>query len=121
EMMRLSKHRQKMHTNLRRFLLVIALAAGVQSLDAGSATWNLNPTSNDWNTAENWTPQTVPNTEADTATFGRSNIINLTIGEWSDGSENTVTRVGELVLAEGASAYTISVTPVFDVVYPSIF
>ena len=41
---------------------------------AGSATWNLNPTSDDWNTADNWTPNTVPNDPADIATFGLSNL-----------------------------------------------
>lgn len=41
---------------------------------AGSAQWNLNPTSGDWNTAENWTPATVPNGPADVATFALSNI-----------------------------------------------
>ena len=39
---------------------------------AGSATWNLNPASGDWNTAANWTPATVPNDESDVATFGVS-------------------------------------------------
>jgi hypothetical protein len=28
---------------------------------AASATWNLNPAGDDWNTAANWTPATVPN------------------------------------------------------------
>ena len=36
---------------------------------AGSATWNSNPVSNDWNTAANWTPATVPNGPEDIATF----------------------------------------------------
>src|SRR5439155_17434789 len=36
---------------------------------AGSATWNLNPMSGDWNTAANWTPATVPNSPADTASY----------------------------------------------------
>ena len=26
-----------------------------------SSQWNLNPVSGDWNTAENWTPTTIPN------------------------------------------------------------
>src|SRR6266446_2574459 len=38
------------------FLLSVATGAF-----GGSATWNLNPTSGDWNTATNWTPETVPN------------------------------------------------------------
>ena len=101
-------------------LIQLLLLLILQTAFARSATWSLNPTSNDWNTAENWTPPTIPNPEADTATFGPSNTINLTIGEWSDGSENTVTRVGKVVFAEGAGAYTITVTPVFDVVLSSI-
>jgi hypothetical protein len=46
---------------------------------AGSAEWNLNPTSGDWNTAGNWTPATVPNGSADTATFDLSNTTNVSI------------------------------------------
>jgi hypothetical protein len=46
---------------------------------AGSATWDLNPTSGDWNTAANWMPMTVPNGAADTATFGLSNTTNVSI------------------------------------------
>lgn len=39
---------------------------------AGSATWNLNPATSDWNTPVNWTPASVPNGPADTATFAVS-------------------------------------------------
>ena len=46
---------------------------------AGSATWNLNPTSGDWNTAANWRPATVPNGPADTATFALSNRTDVSI------------------------------------------
>src|SRR5436190_8009721 len=49
------------------------------TLFAGSATWNVNPISNDWNTARNWTPRTVPNSPADTATFSTSNVSNPVI------------------------------------------
>ena len=90
------------------------------TVEAGSATWNLNPTNNDWNTAANWTPSTIPNTQADMATFGASNITSLTVGEWSDGSGQTDTMVHGIVFAPGAASYTITVTPVFDVVFPSI-
>ena len=41
----------------------------IQVSQAGSATWNLNPASDLWSTASNWTPATVPNGPADTATF----------------------------------------------------
>jgi len=46
---------------------------------AGSATWNVNPATNDWNTATNWTPHTVPNSPGDTATFSTSNVSNPVI------------------------------------------
>jgi hypothetical protein len=46
---------------------------------AGSATWDHNPGSGDWNTAGNWTPPTVPNGASDTATFGLSNTTDVSI------------------------------------------
>ena len=44
---------------------------------AGSATWNSDPASSDWNTPANWTPATVPERDTDTATFGPSHITNI--------------------------------------------
>jgi hypothetical protein len=79
--------------------LVFALAN--QSTHAGSATWNLNPTSGDWNTAANWTPATVPDDPSDTATFDVSNITAI--------SPQGVIDVAEIVFNPGASAFTISV------------
>jgi hypothetical protein len=46
---------------------------------AGSATWDLDPISGDWNTAANWTPNGVPNGRADIATFGLSNTTDVSI------------------------------------------
>ncbi|PYI95728.1 MAG: hypothetical protein DMF00_15655 [Verrucomicrobia bacterium] len=37
------------------------LLSALDAIYANSATWNLQPTSGDWNTAINWTPATVPN------------------------------------------------------------
>jgi autotransporter-associated beta strand protein len=72
---------------------------------AGSATWNLNPASGDWNTAANWTPATVPNGPDDIATFDMSNTpIPSILG-------NTV--VNSIVFNSGASAFTITVTSGF--------
>ena len=51
----------------------------IQRSHAGSATWDLNPGSGDWNTAMNWTPATVPNRSGDTATFDLSNTTNVSI------------------------------------------
>jgi autotransporter-associated beta strand protein len=52
---------------------------GPTTSHAGSATWTVNPTTNDWNTAANWSPRTVPNGPTDTATFPNSNTANPVI------------------------------------------
>ncbi len=44
---------------------------------AGSAQWDLNPSSGDWNTAANWAPMAVPNGPGDVATFALSNTTNV--------------------------------------------
>ena len=62
---------------------------------AGSAQWNLNPTSGDWNTAANWTSVTVPNGPADTATFGLSNTTDVSI--------SASTEVNEIVFTAAAT------------------
>ena len=49
----------------------------VQTSQADSATWNLNLTSGDWNTATNWTPQTIPNGPSDTARFATSKTTSV--------------------------------------------
>ena len=54
----------------------LVLAAGAF---AGSATWSLNPTSGDWNTAANCEPATVPNGTSDIATFDTSNLTDVSI------------------------------------------
>ena len=69
---------------------------------AESATWNLNPTSGDWNTAANWTPATVPN---DVATFESSNI--------TDVQASAEARVNSIVFNPGAGSYTITASPDF--------
>jgi autotransporter-associated beta strand protein len=59
--------------------LLLAGLLPFSTLFAGSATWNLVPISNDWNTARNWTPRTIPNSPTDIATFSTSNIYNPVI------------------------------------------
>ena len=61
---------------MKSMLLLITTLATLLDAQAkgGSATWNSNPINNLWNTAQNWTPATVPNGETDVATFGVSNI-----------------------------------------------
>ena len=79
------------------------LLFSAQASRAGSATWNLNPGSNDWNTATNWTPSTVPNGPADTATFAVSNAIGVSL--------SLFTEVNGIVFTSGASAFTITASP----------
>jgi hypothetical protein len=62
------------------FLVALSVfVSGIQMSKAGSATWKLDPTSNDWNTAANWTPETVPDEATDVATFGASNVTSISV------------------------------------------
>jgi len=65
---------------------------------AGSATWKANPGSGTWNTAANWTPATIPNATADTATFAFSNIRSVFFA--------ANTEVNGIVFNAGASPFT---------------
>jgi autotransporter-associated beta strand protein len=81
--------------------LVLTLSLGALCDDyAGSATWSANPVSGDWNTAANWTPNTVPNGPDDVATFGVSNITAVTV--------STAIEVNSIVFDSGASPFTIN-------------
>ena len=84
------------------FLLAVSVARDIQ---AGSASWNVAPVSNDWNTAANWTPETVPDQQTDVATFGASTITDLSV--------SSGVAIGGIVFDQGASAYTISGNLVF--------
>jgi autotransporter-associated beta strand protein len=86
-------------------LATLFLHLDTQPSSAGSATWNLNPTSGDWNTAANWTPQTVPNGLTDMATFSTSNMTRVSLS-------SDVTLDG-LVFDSAASAFTIDVGSAF--------
>jgi len=69
---------------------------------AGSGTWIANPINNDWNTAANWSSNTVPGS-LDTATFEVSAITDISI---------SVSRgVNWLLLDSGASAYSFTALP----------
>ncbi len=78
---------------LRYLFLTLTLALATHVTHAGSATWDLNPTNNDWNTAANWTPATVPDSLTDVATFGVSNLTGISFSE--------MTTVGSIVFNPG--------------------
>jgi autotransporter-associated beta strand protein len=80
------------------FLPAFVLMFSVQTSQAGSATWNLNPPSNDWETAANWTPATVPDGPSDIATFDVSNVTAISLN---------YVDLSEVVFNPGASAFTI--------------
>lgn len=84
----------------------IVLALSLGALNAGyanSATWSMNPTSGDWNTAANWMPPTVPNGPSDTATFVSSGVTDISIS----GS----LQLDGIVFDVGAGAFTITNKP----------
>lgn len=86
------------------FILVTVLFSLIfaQLALAGSATWRLHPTANDWNTAANWTPMTVPNGPNDTATFTVSDTTDVLVTA-------TQTEVDGIVFTPGAIPLTITI------------
>ena len=69
-----------------------------------SAQWDLDPISGDWNTADNWTPNSVPNGPADIATFGLSNTTDVSI--------SASTEVNGITFTSAATnPYTITASP----------
>src|SRR6266568_627410 len=80
--------------------ILTLLLATASSIFAGSATWKANAANGGWTIASNWTPATVPNGPADTATFATSNQRFLVF-------ESDI-EVNGIVFNRGASAFTIA-------------
>src|SRR5436309_11449358 len=81
--------------------IVLTLSLGALSVAyASSATWDPNPTSGDWNTPANWTPNRVPNGPSDVATFRVSTQTQVST------SDSIV--VGQIVFGSDASTYTVT-------------
>ena len=79
-----------------RFSLIFILTGFAY---AGSAQWNLSPATGDWNTATNWTPNTVPNGPSDVATFASSSQRAVSL--------SADVEVSEIVFSPGASGFAI--------------
>ena len=78
---------------------------------AGSATWNLNPTSSDWSTAIDWTPNTVDAIATSTAD-GRRLIVKAVN---YDGSPHTLlTRFQGSRVPASATVKVVTVTAGLD-------
>ena len=84
-------------------LPVLVFALRNQTMQAGSATWSANPASGDWNTATNWTPNTVPNGASDVATFATSTITAVSL--------SSATEVSGIVFDASASGYQVLTKP----------
>lgn len=84
-------------------LAVLAATLSATKSYAGSATWNLTPTSGDWNTGANWMPHTVPNGPSDIASFATSNLTQVGL--------SARTEISGLNFSSGANAFTISAEP----------
>jgi hypothetical protein len=67
---RKSMLRSHVRTFRHAAIILLFLLSTWSGAFAGSAMWNLNPDTGDWNTANNWTPATVPNGPIDIAAFG---------------------------------------------------
>ena len=86
--------------SVRLILLPTIFLLQLHAVSAGSATWNLNPTTGNWNTAANWTPATIPNGPTNVATFDVSNTTSVSL----TGS----VVVSQIVFDSAASAFTIT-------------
>src|SRR5919201_3174773 len=84
-------------------LALCLLIVSASNSFAGSATWKASPATGDWNTATNWTPQTVPNGPSDVATFATSNTTHVSL--------SAQTEVNGITFNPGASAFTITGPP----------
>jgi hypothetical protein len=84
-------------------MVLTLLLGALSAVYADSATWNVNPTSGDWNTADNWDPPTVPNGPHDVATFDLSSENALVV------SQNTI--VASVEFTPDAAAFSITVNP----------
>ena len=89
-------------TLLGIILLQATLLLNPPTARAGSATWKLAPSSEDWNTAANWIPETVPNDPADIATFGDSNTTTIFL--------SAQTHLDSIIFNPTAPAFTFSTT-----------
>jgi autotransporter-associated beta strand protein len=85
--------------------LCLCFLVSFVSADAGSATWNVTPTTGNWNTSANWSPATVPNGPDDVATFANSSKTAIAL--------SAMTEIDSIVFSPGASAFTIQAASSF--------
>ncbi len=90
---------------LRALLLTLLSALFLlasPAVRAGSATWNFNQTTGEWESPDNWTPATVPNGPDDVATFSASDRKQVRLS-------SSVT-VSSILFTPDATPYNITVS-----------
>jgi autotransporter-associated beta strand protein len=87
---------------------LLALAALLAANSAFAVTWSSSPVSGDWNTGANWVGGVAPMGLSSIASFGSSNITNISISP--DGNFQSIS-LASLVFNAGASAFTMTVNP----------
>ena len=91
-----------MKAPILRCAMLLTLSFGALSaVYGGSATWSANPATNDWNTATNWMPPTIPNGSTDTATFDASSITAVSL--------SADIEIDSILFDPGASAFTVTI------------
>ncbi len=75
---------------------------------AGSATWQQNPATANWNTPANWTPATVPNDSSHVATFVSSTKTNISV--------TSGITLDSIVFQPDASPFTINTSSEFAII-----
>src|SRR5439155_26943657 len=110
----------KIRSQIRQFVAIAAVMTSTCTLQAGSATWNLNPVNNRWNKAANWTPATIPYGDSDVATFRVSYTTNVVLGDAPDGTDAT-NVVGGIVFSAGATGYNVTLSTTTDTYHPTIW
>jgi autotransporter-associated beta strand protein len=98
-------HRSWLHDLLLAASILLFLISAGSTAFAGSASWLSSPPTNNWNDPNDWSPATVPNGSADTATFGHSLTANISL------SANTEVNGITFASAMFPSAYTITASP----------
>ncbi len=94
-----SKHQLNRLRRLTATLLACALAAATSHAQTA---WKAAPATNDWSTATNWTPATVPNLTTTTAVFGASTRLDPTVGALD------IIDVAGFTFNAAAPAYTLT-------------
>ena len=90
----------RLSSHLGLLALTALFCANVSLARAGSATWQQNPTTGNWNTPANWTPATVPNGPSDVASFSESTQTNVSV--------TSGITLDSIVFQPDASPFTIS-------------